>query len=114
MPYLLQKMRATSAMSDEEHASPATLTLVSFRKGGHPTGGEMVLGGLLMLVGFITFYTWVATFDAIWAIGIAPFSLGAILIFHSDPILETLQKWKRTRPGASSSSRKSRPSTEGH
>ncbi|MDE1821670.1 MAG: hypothetical protein KGJ23_11790 [Euryarchaeota archaeon] len=86
-------------MSCEESHHPPPQAVVSFRTGGHPTGAEMVLGGFLMILGLALFYTWVATFDAIWSLGIFPFAFGAILVFHADPILETLQKWRTPSKG---------------
>lgn len=77
------------------------LTVISFNKGGHPTGAELVVGGVLIILGFLIFLTWVATFDNIWALGLLPLVCGFILVFHADPILETLHKWRETgRPPA--------------
>lgn len=90
----------SGTMSGEEGHHPVPRAIASFRTGGHPTATEIVLGGLLMIAGMTIFLTWVATFDAIWCVGIIPFGLGAILMFHSEPILETLQRWKATRRAA--------------
>jgi hypothetical protein len=84
-------------MSCKEEHHPPSRAVASFRTGGHPTAGETVAGGLLMIIGLTIFYTWVATFDAIWSLGLIPFACGAILMFHSDPILGTLHRWKTTR-----------------
>ena len=83
-------------MSCEESHHPPPRAIASVRTGGHPTGTEMVVGAFLMIIGLLVFYTWVATFEAIYAIGLLPFVLGAILIFHADPILVTLRRWRET------------------
>ncbi len=81
-------------MSCEESHHPPPRAVASFSTGGHPTGSEIVVGGFLLFLGLALFYTWIATFQAIWAIGILPFALGGILIFHADPIMESLRKWR--------------------
>lgn len=81
-------------MSCEESHHPPPQAVASFTTGGHPTASELVVGGFLMILGLALFYTWVATFDAIWAIGLLPFALGAILLFHADPIMDSLRKWR--------------------
>lgn len=74
-------------MSGEDGEHPPPHAVASWNEGGHPLGWEMVLGGFLCWVGLAMFIVWVATFDDPWAVGIVPFAIGAILLFHTKPIL---------------------------
>lgn len=83
-----------------ESHHPPPKAIVNFNRGGHPTGAEMVVGGLLIIVGFLVFLTWVATFESIYAVGLLPLVCGFILEFHAEPILPTLRRWRETRPSS--------------
>lgn len=74
---------------EEEHAHAPPQAVASWNEGGHPVAWEMIAGTLLMWVGLSVLLVWVATFDDIWAIGILPLALGAILLFHANPILKS-------------------------
>jgi hypothetical protein len=79
---------------ESHHPPPKAVTNVN--TAGHPNGIEMLAGALLVIAGTLIFFTWVGTFQSIYALGIFPMIFGYILLFHSEPILETLQQWRAT------------------
>lgn len=83
-------------MSCEESHHPPPRAVISINTAGHPTGIEMLVGALLVISGMLIFFTWVGTFQSIYALGLIPLVSGFILLFHSDPILETLHRWRTT------------------
>lgn len=84
-------------MTCKESHHPSPKAVINVNTAGHPNGLEMAVGAILVIVGMLIFFTWVGTFQSIYALGLIPLAYGYILLFHANPILGTLRRWKTSR-----------------